>query len=284
MVPIKQNVRRFSHKGTYSLSKTFGAPLVIPPTLGRIPKYIKDQGETNYCTAFARSAAGSYLYGREMSEEYLTAKEGEVIGAPIFMGADPASADTAVANYGFLPKEQSPFSFEKDGWTVPAFWNSYPPALDGQAIVHCPGQPYNVYPDYQSIKNALISGNGENAIVTVNGYWYGTWQNPIGGILPTPTGSPVSRHSWDVIDYKICSDGVERLVMQLSQGTSWGDGGILYADEECLNTAFKNPALNGLGATQFRLEGATPIQTQIHTLQLLIMKLGELLAILRLQI
>lgn len=283
MVPV-QNLKRYSFKGTLSHSKTFGTALVQPESLYRVPQYIKDQGGTSYCTAFARSGAGSYLYGREMSEEFQTAKEGELAGTPIFNGADPNVADQTIADYGFLPKEQSPLSFQKDGWNTPALWQNYPPTLDGQAIMHCPGLPYNVYPDYQSIKAALIAGASENATVVVNGYWWSTWQNPIGGIVPKPTGSPISRHSWLIIDYKKMSDGVERLVMQLSQGKGFGDGGILYCDEVAFNEAFKYPAYNGLGATISRLEGASPVQTQIHILQRLIMKLGELLAIMRLKI
>lgn len=280
-VPI-QKVARYTHKGTLSHSKTFGAPLAAPESLYRVPQYIKDQGGTNYCTAAARSAAGSYLYGREMSFEYLTAKEGEVLGQPIFMGTDPNTADTAVANYGFLPDEQSPFNFQKDGWTAPAFWNTYPPALDGQAIVNCPGQPYNVYPDYDAIKAALISGAAENSIVIANGFWYANW-NASGAILQAPVGSPITRHSYTFIDFKTVS-GTEYLIGQLSQGKNFGDNGVLYFSKEVLNAAFASPAYNGLGCTIFRKEGATPIQTKIKALQRLVILLGELLSMLKLKV
>lgn len=273
-IPI-QKVRRFTHKRTLSHSKTFGAVTAVP-TLNRTANYIKDQGTTNYCTAAARSTAGSYLFGHEMSFEFQTAKEGQVAGQPIFDGADPNTADVAAEEYGFLPDEQSPLKFNTNGWQIPAEWHLYPAALDGQAIVNAKFAPYNVYPDYQSIKNALISGMEDNAIVIANGFWYREWQNPIGGIIPPPTTSPITRHSYAFIDFKICPDGVERLVAQLSQGTGFGDGGLIYMDENTVNTAFKYPAFNGLGCTIYRKGMANPVQTKIALLQKLVILLGEL--------
>ncbi len=274
MIPI-QKVRRFNLRGQYSHAKTFGAPINSPPTLGRIAKYIKDQGTTSYCTAAARSTAASYIHGREMSFEYQTAKEGEEVGAPIWNGTDPNSADRVSQDYGFLPQELSPFMFAVHGWRDPADWKNYAPELDGKSITYTLGLPFNVYPSFQAIKDALISGTDENATVVANGYWYPSWNNPVGGYVPVPADKSSTRHSYLFIDY-ITMNGEEYLIAQLSQGTSFGNGGLVFMTEEVVNTAFKYPAWNGLGCTIYRKGGANPVQTQIDALTRLVLLLGEL--------
>lgn len=277
MVPI-QKIKRFIHKGSLSHSKTFGSVSQLPTTLGRIAKYFKDQSMTNYCTAAARSTAGSYLWEEEMSFEFQTAKEGEVAGQPIFIGADPNTADKASEEYGFLPQTLSPLSFVSDGWTKPALWQNYPAILDTEAYAYTGFSPFNVYPDYNSIKQALFQGKDENAVVIANGFWYNNFNTGV-SILPMPD-SAISRHSWLFIDWKQIG-GKEYLVAQLSQGIDEFDGGLLYFSEEVLNAAFKYPAWNGLGATIYRKGGTNPIQTTIGYYQQLIVALGEIYSILK---
>lgn len=274
MVPI-QKLKRFNLRGQFSHNKTFGAPAVSPLTIGRTAKFIKDQGYTNYCTAAARSVAASYFHDKEMSFEYMTAKEGEEGGTPIYQGADPNIADRACANYGFLPAERSPLTFQQDGWLTPAEWQRYAPELDGEAITYSIGLPYNVYPDFQSIKNALVMGTPENAVVVANGFWYDTWNNAVNGIVPVPATAPITRHSYLFIDFTTIN-GQEYLVAQLSQGKNYGNGGLLFMSEEVVNTAFKYPAWNGLGCTIFRKAGADRVQTQINVLTRLVLLLGEM--------
>lgn len=283
MVPI-QKVRRFKLRKVFSHSRSFQGIAAIPSTLGRSPLYLRDQKTSNFCTSAARSVAGSYLFGRDMSFEYQTAKEGQVAGAPIFNGADPAKADTASEEYGFLPSEQSPLSFALNGWQTPAEWQQYPSVLDGQAAVNTGFTPYNVYPDYDSIKAALISGQTDNSVVIANGYWFASWNQSMGGIIPTPADSPITRHSYLFIDFKTFPDGVERLVAQLSQGNDFGDDGLLYFSKDAVNTAFKNPMLNGLGCTIYRKSSTNPVQTQISKLQQVIQLCGELLTLLKLKV
>lgn len=262
MAVVNQRLKRYKFAGKESHRKAFGTALIAPPTLGRKAKYIKDQSFSNYCTAAARSAAGSYLFGREMSFEYQTAKEGQVSGMPISMGTSPQIADDASTTYGFLPDEQSPMHFQQQGWQQPAEWQLYPKNLDGQAIAFIPAQPYNVFPDYDSIKSALIQANDDNGVVIANGFWWDNW-NSGASVLPLPYGSPSTRHDYLFIDYETQSDGVERLVLQLSQGTEFGSGGLLYASKEVINAAWKYPAYNGIGCEVFRLADGDPTPAQL---------------------
>jgi hypothetical protein len=276
-VPISRLGRYHRHSGLLSHENTFGNSLSFPPTLGRTPQYIQDQQNTDYCTAFARAAAASYLLGKQVSTEYQTAKEGELNKSPIYNGTTPNIADGVGPNYGHLPDEQSPLHFATDGWIKPAVWQNYPPTLDGQAIVNAQGQPFDVNPDYVSIKSALLQGQADNAVVVANGFWYSEWNANLMGIVPFPRSSPITRHSYLFIDWKTIG-ATEYLVAQLSQGTSFGDGGVLYMSEAAVNAAFANPILNGIGCEITRKgTGATPVQLEISAFQKAIQYLGEIL-------
>jgi hypothetical protein len=165
--------------------------------------------------------------------------------------------------------------FSTDGWIKPALWQNYPPTLDGQAIVNAQGQPFDVNPDYVSIKSALLQGNADNAVVVANGFWYNSWNNSIGGIVPTPADAPITRHSYCIVDW-VTIGATEYLVAQLSQGTSFGDGGVLYMSEVAVNTAFAQPVFNGIGCEITRKGmGETPIQLEMTALQKAVQYLGE---------
>jgi hypothetical protein len=214
-----------------------------------------------------------------MSVEYQTAKEGELNNTPIYNGTTPNIADGVGPNYGYLPEEQSPLHFATDGWIKPAVWQNYPPTLDGQAIVNAQGQPFDVWCDYDSIKGALMQGKDDNAVVVANGFWYQEWQNSVNGIVPVPTSAPITRHSYDFIDWKTIN-GTEYLVAQLSQGTSFGDNGLIYMSRDVINAAWANPVFNGIGCSITRKgTGATPVQIQLSAMKKAVQYLGELLTL-----
>lgn len=269
------DARDFSHE------KTFGTVAALPPTLGRVPQRIKDQGTTSYCTAFSSTTASEWQEGIELSEEYTTAKEGEVQGTPIFNGTDPRTALTSGVKYGYLPKGQSPFTFEKDGWQVPAEWQLYSPDLDGLAISHRKDSYYSVTKTYEGIKQALFQAKEENGVVIVCGKWFSEWNNPIGGIVPTPASPNITLHAYIAYDWIMCADGIERLKCQLSQGPSFGDGGVLYLSKECVAATFGN-AWAGTGAFIFRDDNGQTNQTEeIALYRQLLGLLQNLLALLQ---
>lgn len=279
MIPRKQKVWRYSPAGKFSHALTFGSTAPTTP-LGRTPQYIHDQGTSNYCTAFARAAAGSYIFGQDMAPEYQTAMEGAIAGSPIFDGADPQNADTASEEYGFCPIPSCPLSFQTDGWQIPAEWQEYPATLDAITSQFNGIAPYDVNPTYDGIKAALQSGIADNAPVIANGFWFNEWQNPIGGIIPTPASAPITRHGYLFIDW-IDIGGNEYLVAQLSSGTSFGVEGCVYMSADCVNTAFTKPLFNGVGCEIFRKKSPNPIQQEITLYQHLVIVLGEIVGMMK---
>lgn len=281
----QRGMRRYTKRGKKSHILTFGTATVSPETLGRTPQYIKDQGDSSYCTAAARSAAGSYYFNRDMSFEYQTAKEGEVAGSPIYNGTDPNTASEASEEYGFLPTEQSPLSFAVNGWTEPAEWQEYPPALDGQAIMNDGIESYNVNPTYADIKNALIVGQTSNSPVIANGFWYTEWDlaegsqtTEQGAVAVMPTSSPAARHSYLFIDF-IQFNGTEYLLAQLSQSAEWGYGGCMLFSQEVVDFAFSSPVFNGVGCEQFMASNNAQNE-EISVYERLLEVLGEIKSLL----
>lgn len=265
-------------KRDYSHRHTFGAPLTpLPATLGRKTKWIKDQGTTSYCTAFSTTTASEFQEGIQLSEEYTTAMEGMILGYPITGGADPRTALSNGTENGYLPKEQSPLSFPKDGWTVPADWRNYPTNLAGQAISHRKDSYYSVQKTYKGVKDALFQARNENGVVIVFGKWFAEWNNPIGGLVPVPTQPYITLHAYIMYDWETGVDGVERMKCQLSQGSGYGDGGTLYLSPECVAATFGN-SWSGTGAYIFRDDtGQNNVPFKISVLQQLIGKLQNLL-------
>lgn len=265
----------------YSHEKTFGTVAALPSTLGRTPPRIKDQGTTSYCTAFATTSASEWQEGIELAEEYTTAKEGEIQGTPIYNGTDPRTALTSGTKYGYLAKEQSPLFFARDGWTAPAIWQNYPPKLDGQAITHRKDSYYSVTKTYAGIKQALYQAKEEDGVVIICGRWFAEWNNPIGGIVPTPGSTYITLHAYIAYDWIMCSDGVERLKCQLSQGNGFGDSGVLYLSKECVDATFGN-AWAGTGAYIFRdANGQSNVAIQVDIYTQLIGLLQKLVALLQ---
>lgn len=277
-----QRLRKLPYdKRDYSHEKTFGAPTIpLPPTLGRMVGPIKDQGTSSYCTAFACSSASEYQERITLSPEYQTAKEGENQGSPIYNGTNPRNALSTATKYGSLPDEQSPLKFFKDGWQLPAQWQNYPPKLDGQAISHRKDSYYNVTKTYQGMKDALFQAKAENGVVMIFGKWFSQWNNPIGGIVPTPATSAITLHAYVAYDWVVCADGVERIKCQLSQGSGFGDGGTLYLSSECIAATFGN-AWSGTGAYIFRdANGQTNSTVSLTYIEQLVATLQQLVALL----
>lgn len=280
-----QGLKRYKrHDALLSHKATFGSIAILPSTLGRIPQYVKDQANTGYCTAFARSTAGSYLFGQEMSEEFQTANEGKVAGAPISDGTDPQTADLATTRNGFLPKSLCPLSFVKDGFIRPADWRNYNPSLYGEAIRYLPHAPYDVNPTYDEVKQALFQGLTDNAIVIANGFWYEEFNRTNEtGIALMPVGSPTTRHDYAFIDWATVN-GTEYLIAQLSQGTGFGKGGFILFSREVFTEVWKNPIYNGIGCEIFRKDNGQNNQNVIISLyQHLVQLLGQILTVLSLK-
>lgn len=259
-----QNLKRSSFDARdYSLfkSKKFGSVFdnlkAMPKEgLGRRPQWVKDQGDTNYCTAYGVSSASEYQEGIELSPEYQAAREGQLAGSPIVNGCDMRTALSSAVKFGALPSP-APLRFpdtegEHDGWIKPALPQSFPSALDSQAEPHKKGSYYAVtfggredLDAFDSARVALWFGHPTNAVIIAGGFWFNEFNYPQkSGLVGNPT-KPITRHCYLIIAWKII-EGIEVIGIQSPQGKDHGDGGLIWLTREQFNYAWKNPLYNGL--------------------------------------
>lgn len=259
-LPISHDVSKDWSHYRYFSKRLFGG-LTFPDFMLDI-QGIKDQKDSDFCTAFCTSEAIGNQVGIPMSAEYQTAQIGKLAGAPIFGGADPKLALKA-GTIGCLPQTNSPFSFERDGFQTPALWQSYNANLDPIAALYKRAGWYNVlfggpndYDAYDMTCLALNDARADNAPIMGFGFWYNEWteaaNNPAcKGIMPVPT-TPVSRHAYLSAVGLQTIGGEQKIVAQLSQGEDFGDKGLCYYGRDAWNAAWQDPVKNQIGMYIYR--------------------------------
>lgn len=226
----------------YNHAKIFGAPspLLLPKDgLKRKPIAIYDQQGTNFCTAYSTTAASSFQEGVALSPEFQTAKTGQIVGKPIINGADLRDALKSTILFGSIEQKDAPYSLDNTGNKV-ANWFVWPDTLTTKALDHAKSGFYDVkagpYDIFDNIRSALYQAKDKNGVVVVGTPWYEIWNEPKAGVVFMPPfgAKTYLAHAWTIIDF---TD--DYLVAQLSQGTGYGDKGLLYFPREVINFAFK---------------------------------------------
>lgn len=249
----KNRIRRF----------LFGAtdPATLPLTLGRIPLPVENQDITSLCTEMGSSKAGGYLWGIDMSPDFQGAAESRYAGAPILNGTDPKTTMNTAVLTGFLPKPLSPYTLAQDGEIVTTDWTKYSPALWLIAAKYVIAGWFDVSQDapdiFDSIRVALYDAQSENAVVQVFGNWYREWSdagNAQRPDMPMPTRPPIALHDYLFIDF-VEQSGIKKLKAQLSSGTGFGEGGIVFFERDVINFAFENMVEDGTGLYIYRKTG-----------------------------
>lgn len=233
----------------------------LPQTLGRTPVCINNQEDSDFCTGFEISEAIGNQIGISMSPEAQVALEGKIAGSPILSGTDPKTALSS-GLLGAYPKTAVPFTFQTNGWTEPAQWQSYPLNFfnyipNGRASYYAINATSG-FDMFDLLKLSLWDAKqdivpGFTGIMAF-GFWYESWNEvTANGIVPElkPNEPSITRHAYGFIDWKTIS-GVEYLVAQLSQGNDFGDNGLLYFSRTNINTAWANMVQNGTSLNIYR--------------------------------
>lgn len=204
------------------------------------PLAIKDQYDSDLCTAFASAAIEEDTYGELIDPCFFFAKTKKREGRFDTFGADPVLACLTGVNDGFLPEKAAPFNLETNSRDVVANWNNYPSSLDPvaklnhkKAFFKADGQA----DIFDSIREAmwLALSIGERRSVFVGAYWQGHWTHQPVGIIPVDNiYNKINPHAFKVYGQKTIN-GVLYLKAQLSNGTTIGDQGIFYFPREIVN-------------------------------------------------
>ena len=235
----------------FSLTTVFGAmPLEDLPdgnfSVGE-PLEIKDQGNSDLCTAFALCAVSEDQEMVQLSPEYTFFKTKQIQGGdPMSYGADLRSACKSAVKVGFLESQYNPFLTE--GWNRESVVDpeNYDDELDMLAWDHSKASYFKVdgpYDTFDNIRVAMYNYRAEGRSVFTGCYWRKKWTGAEGGIIPNSLNASDIQignyfgHAFKIFGWKYINNE-PYLVAQLSNGIDIGDNGIFYFSREVVNREF----------------------------------------------
>lgn len=228
-----------------SLGSIFGVPKLktVPETdfIVSYPKYMKDQKDTDFCTACAVTAASEDQEDIELSFEFQFAAMCKLKGRFDEWGCDLRTAMKSATKIGSIPKEKAPFNIQNmavDRDFV-ANWKNWPSEIWEEASTHRKDTYYDVdgpYDFFDNIRAALWNHRFEERTIVTGATWRKSWINAPGGIIPTEYESNGFGHAFKVFGQKNINGNLY-LCAQLSNGDV-GDNGIYYFSREVVNKEF----------------------------------------------
>lgn len=239
---LPKDERDFSLAGTFSLPKLSDIPESF---MVATPLEIKDQLESDMCTAFSTVSVSEDQEGVRLSPEYQFAKIKEIEGNLYGYGSDLRSAVKSATKYGSLPYEKA----KEIGMTFPekdrdflADINNWPKSFDEIAEKHKKATYFKVdgkYDVFDNIRASLWQHREEKRSIVTGALWRYEWSGAEMGIIPeTYSTENGFGHAFKLI-------GVKRiynepyLVAQLSNGKEFGDSGLFYFPRKVVNKEFK---------------------------------------------
>lgn len=230
----------------FSYHKTFGSAAIDPRQLPTNfvlaqPLKIKDQGDTDMCTAFASSEVAEDQDNIEMSPEWFFSKEKELLNDYAGYGADLRTACKTATKFGFLPQSNAPFSLENQPRDFLANWNNWPRELDAIAAQFKKYSYFaveNFSTDlFDSIRVTLWDNATNKESILAGSDWFAEWNGCAGGVIPQAYSMKVAQHAFKIYGWKNIG-GIPYLIIQNSEALSGGDNGLLYFPREVVNKQF----------------------------------------------
>lgn len=239
----------------FSFGAIFGLPKLeeLPDEyiVGK-PIRIKDQGNTDMCTAYALTAVSEDQELVELNPFYTFGKTKQIMGDWESWGADLRSACKSAVDYGFIPTDgiiKVPDDEDRD---KAANWANWPQESDQQAARHKKRSYFAVtgqYDTFDNLRATLWQNRAEERSVLAGCTWRQEWTRASGGIVPYIYGNGGFGHAFKIFGWKKILtaysrvDGGEQffetyLMAQLSNGTEIGEDGIFYFPREVVNKEF----------------------------------------------
>lgn len=237
MIEIPKGLKPLADdKRDFKFGNIFGAvELPQEDFLVSIPIKIKDQGDSDMCTAYAVTAVSEDQEGVYLNPLWQFAKIKQLEGDYMTWGADLRQACKSVVKFG---------SIEGDGVNVVgnrdeiANWRNWSPSLDIKAKRHAKESYFKItklgYKDlFDAIRGALWKFKDDKRSIATGMIWRIGWSGTDRGIIKED-GVRLYGHAFKFFGQKKI-DGEWYLVTQLSNGTSIGDKGIFYFSREIVN-------------------------------------------------
>lgn len=205
---------------------------------------VKDQGDSDECTAFATVAASEDQEAVILDPHFtFYATKVLLLKDPESWGADLRSACKSHVKFGALEEEYAPFAanVERSMILDTRNWTEDHKAL---AYEHRKNSFFDVlkdspYDTFDTIRGALWQNRSKMQSVITGAKWRAEWTDAPGGVIPEKDyrGVPGTPHAF-VLKGQRVFDGVPHIVAQLSSGEDIGDKGIFYFPRGVVNDEF----------------------------------------------
>lgn len=201
------------------------------------PLRIKDQGDSDLCSAFTVTSVSEDQEGIELSPEYQFAKTKDLMGEWTEWGADLRMACKSVTKKGSIPDSKSPYKLLVKTRDFIANWTNWDRSLDEIALKHSKDSYMRItgrYDHFDNIRAWMWQFRDERRSVATGAMWKMEWLDGNNGIVPKGEFQGGFGHAFKIFGQKNI-DGELHLVAQLSNGKNIGDNGIFYLPREVIN-------------------------------------------------
>lgn len=199
------------------------------------PIRIKDQGDTDYCSAYAVTEVSEDQEGIELLPEYQFFKTKQLMGDTEW-GADLRVACKIPVKFGSLPlkgyEDKQGLSREEilDPATWPTMCDFVASGYKKETFLSVTGR----YDLFDNIRTALWQFKDEKRSVVVGAEWVPQWTDTEGGIIKTEQHFGGFGHAFKFFGQAII-EGTPYLMALLSNGESIGDHGVFYFPRTVVN-------------------------------------------------
>lgn len=232
LLPKKEDARDFSVAGVFGqidISEVPTIPFLVNPAIT-----ILDQGETDYCSAYAASAVSEDQEDTVFVPEYTFCKTKHLMGDLESWGADLRNTCKALCTYGSIPRgPMIEVPKTREQVLDPKSWESYEYLAQKyrkQTYFTIDGR----YDLFDNIRTAMWQNRAEKRSILTGCMWNQTWVDAPDGIIPKEPIAGGFGHAFKICGWDKIGDEVY-LIAQLSGGTGVGDDGLYYMPREVVN-------------------------------------------------
>lgn len=241
LAELPADARDFSHDAVFGSIRAEALPvgdfIVAPPLV------IKDQGDTDLCTAFATTGASEDQEGVILDPVFtFFATKVLVQKSPDTWGADLRSACKSHVDFGSLEEEFAPMpaSVARSMMLDVKIWDEDHKAL---AYEHRKNTFFAVdgpHDLFDNIRMRLWMNRNKMQSVITGAKWRGSWTDAKDGMIPTEYEERSTPHAFIIKGQRhFPGENEPRLIAQLSNGQDVGDKGIFYFPRSVVNAEFR---------------------------------------------
>lgn len=201
------------------------------------PLVIKNQGETDYCSAYALTSVSEDQEELELLPEYQFYKTKLISGKFEEWGANLRDACKSATKFGSVAVQDFPnwkgkdrnVILNKDYWPEHIDWKN--------AALHKKETYFEVvgrYDLFDDIIAALWQNKADKRSVLTGCLFRNEWLDAENGIIPQSYSDDGFGHAFKIFGVKYIK-GTPYLIAQLSQGDQVGDKGLFYFPREVVN-------------------------------------------------